>query len=118
LVSIKQGRRVRLLFATMADKEWELMLASLASVADELVFTKVAMERSADPRQLAEKLDDSLPHRVILDSREALRTLIDDSRDDDLIVVAGSLYLLGEVRPVVQEIASARASAASSSTQP
>jgi folylpolyglutamate synthase/dihydropteroate synthase len=56
---------------------------------------------------------------VVFDPREALRSLVDESRDSDLIVVAGSLYLLGEVRPFIEEIASARAaSAASSSTQP
>jgi dihydrofolate synthase/folylpolyglutamate synthase len=107
LSGFRPGRTIRLLFATMSDKEWELMLRSLAAVVDEVVFTKVEMERSADPRQLAEKLG-AIPHRIIFDSRTALRALVDEAQEDDVIVVAGSLYLLGEVRPLVEEIARAR----------
>ena len=89
------------------------MIRSLAAVVDEVIFTKVDMERSADPLQLAEKLGAAIPHRVIFDSRTALRALVDEAREEDVIVVAGSLYLLGEVRPVVEEIARARPAPAS-----
>lgn len=110
LSDLRQGRRIRLLFAAMADKEWELMVRALARVVDEVIFTRVEMERSADPEQLAAKLNTAIPHRVIDDSRVGLRTLLDESRDDEIIVVAGSLYLLGEIRPMVQQFAIAKAS--------
>ena len=105
----RQGHRIKLLFATMADKEWEIMLRTLSSAVDEVVFTSVTMERSAEPQMLAEKLDKAIPHRVISDSRVALRTLLDEAHDLDIIVVAGSLYLLGEVIPLLEDIANARA---------
>jgi dihydrofolate synthase/folylpolyglutamate synthase len=106
----RQGRNVKLLFATMADKDWDIMVRGLSSAVDEVVFTRVNMERSADPRMLAEKLGkQQIPHRVITDSRAALKTLLDEANDRDLIVVAGSLYLLGEVRPMLQDIANASA---------
>jgi dihydrofolate synthase/folylpolyglutamate synthase len=105
----RQGRKIRLLFATMADKEWQLMLGALTKAVDEVIFTRVAMERSADPDQLAETAGASIPHRTIHDSRVALRTLLDEARADDIILVAGSLYLLGEIRPMLLDIATARA---------
>jgi dihydrofolate synthase/folylpolyglutamate synthase len=105
----RQGRNVKLLFATMADKDWDIMVRGLSGAVDEVVFTRVNMERSADPRMLAEKLGKQIPHRVITDSRAALKTLLDEANDRDLIVVAGSLYLLGEVRPMLQDIANASA---------
>jgi dihydrofolate synthase/folylpolyglutamate synthase len=114
----RQGRRLKLLFATMADKEWELMLRSLAKSVDEIVFTRVGMERSADPRDLEEKLSEPIPHRVITDSQQALRALIDDAKDDDVIIVAGSLYLLGEVRPMLDQIAKAKAARNGSANAP
>jgi dihydrofolate synthase/folylpolyglutamate synthase len=101
LKELKRGRKIKLLFAVMADKEWEVMVRALASVVDEVVLTQVGMERSADPQQLVEKLNDQVPHRVIRDSRRALMTLLDETGDDEMIVVAGSLYLLGEVRPLL-----------------
>ncbi|MSP37445.1 MAG: bifunctional folylpolyglutamate synthase/dihydrofolate synthase [Deltaproteobacteria bacterium] len=105
LTSLRQGRKIKLLFATMADKEWELMLDVLAQAVDEVIFTRVDVERSADPRQLADKLKIDIPHRVVDDSRRGLQMLLDESQTDDLVVVAGSLYLLGEVRPMLQRLA-------------
>jgi dihydrofolate synthase / folylpolyglutamate synthase len=103
-----QGKNVKFLFASMEDKDWRLMLDALATVADEMVLTRVDMERSADPRQLANYLAEKVPHRVIEDSRTALRTLVKGARPDEVIVVAGSLYLLGEIRLALQEIVSAK----------
>jgi dihydrofolate synthase / folylpolyglutamate synthase len=110
LLGLRQGRKIRLLFATMADKEWQLMLATLAKVADEMIFTRVAMERSADPELLAKTIPIPVPNRVIQDSQTALAALLDSAQPDDIVVVAGSLYLLGEVRPLLAK-ASARADA-------
>jgi dihydrofolate synthase/folylpolyglutamate synthase len=110
----RQGRNIKLLFATMVDKEWEIMLRALATAVDELIFTRVDMERSADPQMLAGKLNQPIPHRVIANARVALRTLLNEADDRDIIVVAGSLYLLGEVRPMLEDIATARAAASGS----
>lgn len=110
LLGLRQGRKIRLLFATMADKEWQLMVATLAKLADEMIFTRVAMERSADPELLAKTIPIPVPNRVIQDSQTAFAALLDSAQPDDIVVVAGSLYLLGEVRPLLAK-ASARADA-------
>jgi len=108
LNDFRGARKIKLLFAAMEDKEWRLMLNQLAGVAEEVVLTRVAMERSADPWQLAEHLAGGVSHRVIENARQALDCLLADARPDDIVVVAGSLYLLGEVRPVAQAAANAR----------
>ncbi len=104
LANVAGGRTVKLLFAAMADKEWDLMVKALVKIADEIIFSRVEMERSAEPEQLAESLGSQIPHRVIRDSKTALRTLFDEAQPDDLIVVAGSLYLLGEIRPLAKQL--------------
>jgi dihydrofolate synthase / folylpolyglutamate synthase len=114
IMGFPRGRKVRLLFAAMADKEWALMVSALAKVVNEFVFTRVEMERSADPEHLAQKVNHLIPHRVMHDSRAALRTLLDESRPEDIIVVAGSLYLLGEIRPMLEQIALAQAASSGS----
>jgi dihydrofolate synthase/folylpolyglutamate synthase len=106
LKDLRQGRKIKLLFAAMADKEWELMLRMLGEAVDEVTLARVDMERCADPVLMASKLDPGITHRVIADSRQALRTLLAEAGEGDLVVVAGSLYLLGEVRPLLQESAS------------
>ena len=93
--------RVKVLFAVMQDKNWRLMLRQLSQVVDEIVLTRVGIERSADPHELAHELAGKLPHHIILDAREALDFIVKSARADDTIFVAGSLYLLGEVRPIL-----------------
>ncbi len=104
----RQGRRIKLLFASMEDKEWRLMLNMLVEMVDEVVLTRVSMERSADPKQLASHVAGRVPHRVMNDARQGLGYLLTSARPEDIVLVAGSLYLLGEVRPVVQEARCAR----------
>ena len=101
----RQGRRIKLLFAAMEDKDWRSMLSRLLPQVDELVLTRVAMERSADPANIARWVASSLPHRVIEEAHSGLRLLYEGAAPDDIILVAGSLYLLGEVRPAAQELA-------------
>jgi dihydrofolate synthase/folylpolyglutamate synthase len=91
-------RKVKLMFACMEDKDWRSMLSTLAPLADEMVLTRVQMDRSADPRELSAQVAGRVPHRIIEDSRAALEFLIGRAAPQDVVVVAGSLYLLGEVR--------------------
>ena len=109
LRDLRRGRKIRVLFATMADKEWQLMLGTLAPLADEIVFTRVAMERSADPELLAKSIPLQVSNRVIQDSKTALAALLDTAQPEDIVVVAGSLYLVGEVRPLLAKASSSDA---------
>jgi dihydrofolate synthase/folylpolyglutamate synthase len=98
--SLLGAKKVKILFASMADKDWPLMLKELSAVADEIVLTRVAMERSADPGKMAEAVE-HIPAAVVEDPRQALRVLLEKAGPEDVVLVTGSLYLLGEVRPVL-----------------
>jgi dihydrofolate synthase/folylpolyglutamate synthase len=92
----------------MEDKDWRLMLENLSEVADEIVLTRVNMERCADPHRLASQLSGKVPHRAIENARSALEYVLDRVTSNDLIVVAGSLYLIGEIRAILQPMAAAK----------
>ncbi|MFQ5682193.1 MAG: bifunctional folylpolyglutamate synthase/dihydrofolate synthase [Candidatus Binatia bacterium] len=98
-------KKVKLLFAAMRDKDWHLMLRELAAVTSEIVLTRVPMKQCADPRRLTEAVPKEIPMAVIDDPREAIRFLIRGAKSDQTILVAGSLYLLGEVRPFLADMA-------------
>jgi dihydrofolate synthase/folylpolyglutamate synthase len=104
LKEFRQGRKIKLLFAAMEDKDWRYMLSVLLPLMDEVVLTRVRMERSAEPEQLAGCTAGSLPHRIVNDARAGLKLLYQEAGTDDIILAAGSLYLLGEVRPAAQEL--------------
>ncbi len=98
-------KKVKLLFAAMEDKDWSSMLAELSAVASEGVVTRVPMERSADPWKIAKVLGDKVPLHVIEDPLQGIRFLLERVALDDVILVTGSLYLIGEVRPFIHEMA-------------
>lgn len=105
LESFRGQRAVRLLFASMEDKDWGLMLERLSEAVDEIVLTRVNIERCADPFYLDAHLSGKVPHRAIGNAPAALQYIMDRADVDDIILIAGSLYLIGEMRPLVQEIA-------------
>jgi dihydrofolate synthase/folylpolyglutamate synthase len=96
----------------MADKDWRLMLDMLVPVVREFVLTRVNMERSADPQELANYLGGKVPYRITQDSSAALEALLNGASANDILVVAGSLYLLGEIRPAFQQVGQSKATAA------
>jgi dihydrofolate synthase / folylpolyglutamate synthase len=108
LENFREQRRVKLLFASMEDKDWRLMLESLSEVVDEIVLTRVNMGRCADPFYLASQLGGKVAHRAIGNARLALDYVLDGADSNDVILIAGSLYLIGEIRPIVQEFAAAK----------
>ena len=111
LRELRGGRRIRLLFAVMEDKDWRLMVNALAEVVDEIVLTRVSqLERSADPVQLQQEVAGKLQSQVIPDPRLAVESLVKSAASNELIVITGSLYLLGEVRPLLAAMAQAKQS--------
>jgi dihydrofolate synthase/folylpolyglutamate synthase len=99
--AFEDGKKVRLLFGAMRDKDWPLMLRELGTVSSEAVLTRVPMERSVDPREMAQAFPYAIPATIIDDPREAMRFLLDNADPGDIILVTGSLYLLGQVRPLL-----------------
>ena len=107
----RKGESVKFLFASMADKDWRLMLDTLVPVAREFVLTRVDMDRSADPRDLAAYLGQRVPFQLAPDARAGLDALLRGADPSDTLVVAGSLYLLGEIRPLLVKADPSKAAA-------
>jgi dihydrofolate synthase/folylpolyglutamate synthase len=93
-------RRTVLLFAALDDKDVAAMAREIDAVVDEIVVTRAPGSERA---QQADILANSFPDRgrniiVCDDPTEALHTSLTEARPEDILVVAGSLYLVGWVR--------------------
>jgi dihydrofolate synthase/folylpolyglutamate synthase len=108
LRTLPKGKRVRLVFGAMHDKDWRSMLRELTSIAGSIVLTKIPMPRSAEPAVLAEAISGPGALQIIEDPVQAVRSVLAESSDEDIVVVAGSLYLLGEVKPFLTQVAAGR----------
>lgn len=94
--------RLILVWASMADKDIAATLATIAPLADWIIFTRPESERSATTEQLIALLgaDDNKAQGVATVA-EALALAADLANAGDLICVAGSLYLVGAARKIL-----------------
>jgi dihydrofolate synthase / folylpolyglutamate synthase len=93
------AKPVTMIFGAMRDKSLRQIGSILFPVAAHLIFTRVDNSRSADPEQVS----GDFPYRALTSNSaaEALR-MARHLGTQNLICVTGSLYLVGEVRKILQ----------------
>jgi dihydrofolate synthase / folylpolyglutamate synthase len=96
-------RPLTLVFGAMRDKQLDQIGEILFPVADVLVLTMAENPRSAAIEMLRPIADGYSRGAVVetTSSAEALQVAIAKTPPDGLICVAGSLYLIGEMRPSI-----------------
>jgi len=94
---------VIMVWASMADKDVAPMLADVAPLCDRIIFTRPESDRSATAEQLTALLPDSYRSRATSAATVAgaLALAAEEFDSGDLIVVAGSLYLIGAARQIL-----------------
>jgi dihydrofolate synthase/folylpolyglutamate synthase len=101
LTSQFSGRRRLLIFGVMKDKEYEKMLGELLPHVDETILTVPKNDRALPP-EFMQKL---APKAIVADDVTwALKKAKSMSTDEDVIVITGSLYLVGECKTVINDI--------------
>jgi dihydrofolate synthase/folylpolyglutamate synthase len=92
------GRKLPAVIGIMGDKEIDDMIAGFARVASHFVFTAAASARAASPEDLtrvAAGVAPDVPAIAVASPSESLRHAMSLG---DPVIVAGSLYLAGEIR--------------------
>lgn len=92
-----------LVFGAMRDKDIGGMAAHLFGLAERLIFTVAANSRSCDPREFLKYVPESkIGECRITESAADAIELARQISDGELIVVAGSLYLVGEMKKLLE----------------
>jgi dihydrofolate synthase/folylpolyglutamate synthase len=90
-----------LVFGVMKDKEYEKMLEEILPVMDIVIFTKPNTERALSPHSMQSCLDSAI---ITGDMRTALKKARTMATENDLILVTGSFYTIGEAKTIINEI--------------
>jgi len=91
-------RRKILVFGVMKDKAYGEMLVELLPVVQAAILTRPEIERAAPPADVAACAPGSqVTHSV----KEALELAFAEAGNEDLIVVAGSFYTVGEAKQLL-----------------
>jgi dihydrofolate synthase/folylpolyglutamate synthase len=89
------GAKPLIIFGVFRDKDSSSMCHSLAPLAGRILLTPVHSERTEDPAKLVAACRESNPHAPI-EVCSSLAEALQKAGDVPFIVVAGSLYLVGE----------------------
>jgi dihydrofolate synthase/folylpolyglutamate synthase len=111
LTRLWPGRKFITIFAAKKDKDIKKMLQSVLPLTCKLIITK--FERTTDfgkslavvPKTIA-KLAQTISHQtpiIVPDNQKALSMARKLAKKDDLVLVTGSLYLVGEVRKLISD---------------
>lgn len=106
LGEFEAGRSITMVFGAMEGKNVQEMLRTLSSIVDSVVFTRPENSRSARPEELSGLLPTWFDRSKVCATsavRDALRMADAISQPEDLILVTGSLYLVGEAKGHLQQ---------------
>ena len=85
----------------LRDKDWEHMCGILAPSASRILLVPVHSERTAEPHGLAEVCHRVNPHAAVSEY-PSLEAALAEAAQESFVVVAGSLYLIGEAMELLQ----------------
>ena len=98
-------QRLILIFGVMGDKNYPLMAKRLFPLADAVIITCPPTERGLAPKLLQPiALEFNKNIEIVINPGDALKHAFELAGDSDLICVAGSLYLVGEIKKVYKDI--------------
>ncbi|MDF2909358.1 MAG: bifunctional folylpolyglutamate synthase/dihydrofolate synthase [Sporolactobacillus laevolacticus] len=90
-------RTIHLLYAALKDKEYEKMIHLIETVADDITLTSFDYPRAAESGLLyAAAQHEKKVNQP--DWKAALRQLIEATKEDEMLLVCGSLYFISAVR--------------------
>jgi dihydrofolate synthase/folylpolyglutamate synthase len=96
-IELTEHHQLHIVMGMVKDKEVEKVLALLPKEAH-YYFTRAHIPRSLPENELAEKADVlQLKGTTFMNVNKALQTAIEKAKAGDLIVVCGSVFLVGEV---------------------
>ncbi|HOJ43286.1 MAG TPA: folylpolyglutamate synthase/dihydrofolate synthase family protein [Syntrophorhabdaceae bacterium] len=96
-----KDKNIVLIFGIMADKEYEGILKEIIPLAHKVIFTKANTKRALSPYKLANFAEKCYITDNVFD---ALKTAKDIAYEDDVILITGSLYIVGEAKKLIDEI--------------
>ena len=93
-----KDKRIILILGISGDKDIEGIGVELCPIADEVIFTKADSPRALEPAVLNVRLNRFCKRAITKDNvKDAIYEAVSNCSPDSLILITGSLYLVGEL---------------------
>jgi dihydrofolate synthase/folylpolyglutamate synthase len=97
-LSLQPNRNLILVLGILADKDYEQMIEILAPTASAVIATQSPSPRSAPAEDIAAKVSSlGIPVHTILPVTAAVQKALEIATPEDIVVLTGSFYTLGEL---------------------
>jgi dihydrofolate synthase/folylpolyglutamate synthase len=97
-------RPITLVVGILNDKPYKAMLKSLLPVCSRLVITQAKIDRALDTRQLFDVVKNKISDvRMISDVAEAVAQAVATADSNEVVCIAGSLYVVGEAKAAIEK---------------
>ena len=98
------NKKLTMLIGMLVDKDIDSVLEILMPKFNKVITTTPDSDRAISAEELKNKISKYVDDVVsIKDIDKAVKYTLDNSNEDDVIISAGSLYLIGEVRTLLKE---------------
>lgn len=101
------GKRKIFVLGILKDKDYINMLKILVPIADMIITTKPESPRALTSKELKEAIEGlSLKNIPVInedDIEKALEIALNCAKEDDIVIFAGSLYMIGKVRGLLKK---------------
>ncbi|MGD2188184.1 MAG: cyanophycin synthetase, partial [Desulfobacterales bacterium] len=104
LVENLAKRRIILVVGILNDKPYARMLKSLLPACSQAIITRAKTARAVPPQKLyasAKKIISDVT--TVADVAEAAKHAIETAGPDDVVCIAGSLYVVGEAKEAIEK---------------
>ncbi len=91
-------KRLILVMGVLADKDFREMADFLMAPADKIILTQADYGRAVPASELAEKIGGGREVEVCPDVPGALKKALSEAGPDDMVLITGSLYVVGEAK--------------------
>ena len=93
-----------MLIGMLADKDVDSVLKILMPKFNKVITTTPANDRAISCEELKNKISKYIEDVTAIENiEEAVKYTLDNAKEDDVIISAGSLYMIGTVRTLVNE---------------
>ena len=93
-----------LLFSALKDKDISSMVKIISNTFDKVYVTDINYERKEEPENIIRLFSENgVNAELVLDKKNFLKQYL-NKKSEDCLVITGSMYLLGEVKSILNEI--------------
>ena len=105
MINLCQGKKTLMVTGMLKDKDVSAIIDSFMKITDDFVITEPDNPRKMDAVQLAELfMDRGAKCQVKSNPEEACSIALSKKDEYDVIVFAGSLYLIGKIRSILRNV--------------